>query len=40
MTVELEAYYFPEKRDQLYQEFLKEEDHFVKKLEARKKGHH
>ena len=39
MTVELEAYYFPEKIPD-HKEFLGEEDLYMKKLEEHKKGHH
>ena len=38
MTVELEAYYFPEKAD-LYKQ-VAEEDLYAKILEDKNKGHH
>ncbi|CAF1089195.1 unnamed protein product [Brachionus calyciflorus] len=39
MTMELEAYYFPEKRD-VYKSIVEEEDPYAKILEDKKKGHH
>ncbi|RNA44878.1 ATP synthase subunit mitochondrial [Brachionus plicatilis] len=39
MTMELDAYYFPEKAD-IYKSILEEEDAYAKILEAKKKGHH
>lgn len=39
MTMELEAYYFPEKAN-IYKSIVEEEDAYAKILEAKKKGHH
>ena len=40
MTIELEAYYFPEKSQKFYNEVINEVDYYAKKLEDKKKGHH